>query len=123
MKRVKRIMSVILLILLLLVVGYMCHTCSRLNGNTPIEEFEYTSYCSQDETTTLIISNEYAGEYTTEGTRYVLEFVKFEDGILRFKCEETEYLFTVLDDGDLFDANTNKLLIRSNLNEEKNDSV
>ncbi len=123
MKRVKRIMYVILLLLLLLIVGYMACTCSRLKSNIPIEELEYTSYCSKDESATLIISKNYAGEYTYDGVRYDLKFVEYKDSIMNFRSGNKAYFFTVLDDGDLFDTDTKKLLIRSNAYEKKNYSV
>ncbi len=117
MKRIKRIISVVLLILVLFVVGYMCKTCSRLSGNITIEELEYTAYYSEDMNTTLIVSQDYEGEYCLDGTNYVLDFVGYEDGVLRFSANEQEYLFTILENGDLFDLTTKKLLIRRVQNE------
>ncbi len=118
MKRIKRIISVILLILVLFVVGYMCKTCSRLESDIRLEELEYTAYYSEDYTITLIVSAEYLGEYTAQGERYDLTFKDYKDGVMRFETDGKEYLFTVLDDGDLFDNTAKKLLIRSKVNEK-----
>ncbi len=117
MKRIKRIISVILLILVLFVVGYMCKTCSRLKTEIPLEELEYTAYYSEDYTTTLVISNGYEGEYSVGEDTIVMEYRKYDDGILRFIAEDKEYQFTVLENGDLFDVGTKKLLIRRVMNE------
>ncbi len=117
MKRIIRILSVILLILVLFVVGYMCKTCSRLKTNIGLEELEYTSYYSEDYTTTLIISKDYEGEYTVGEDTIVMQFRKYDEGILRFITEDKEYQFTGLENGDLFDVGTKKLLIRRVMNE------
>ncbi len=120
MKRVIRIMSVILLILFLLVVGYVSSTCSRFKSNKTQEELKITSYYSQDKSTTLIITDDYMGEYVINGNQNILEFQEFTDNVIKYSDGENEYLFTVLDNGDLFDTNTKKLLIRSNKNEKTN---
>lgn len=113
MKTIKRIISVVLLIVIVLAVCYVFHTCSRLTSAPyKIENYVNVGYCSDDYTVTFVVYEDRTADYKVEGNTYKLVYEKEENNVFDFRYEDGIFSFVQIDNGELFDCQSNKFLVR-----------
>ena len=111
-KRVRRLLAVILLIVTVLLVGYSCHTGSRL-ANSPDDLDCYKRYVFRSKDGTMVaFTDENVWYGTGEETMFLLEISEYKEGVITMEREEEKYEFMAIDESRLYDMQRKELLIR-----------
>ena len=111
-KGVKRIIAVVLLIVVALLIGYSCHTGSRL-ANSPDNLDGYKRYLFRSKGGTMVaFTDENVWYGTGEESMILLEINEYKEGVISMSREEQNYEFVVIDEKTIYDTQTKELLIR-----------
>ena len=111
-KRIKRIIAVVLLIVTVLLIGYSCHTGSRL-ASPPDNLDGYKRYLFRSKDGTMVaFTDENVWYGTGEEPMILLEINEYKEGVISMKREEQNYEFVAIDEKTIYDVQSEKLLIR-----------
>ena len=111
-KRVKRIIAVVLLIVVVLLIGYSCHTSSRL-AKFPDGLDGYKRYLFRSKDGTMVAFTDENVWYGTGDTPMILlEINEYKEGVISMSREEQNYEFVAIDEKTIYDTQTKELLIR-----------
>ncbi len=111
-KRVKRIIAVVLLIVTVLLIGYSCHTGSRL-ASYPDTLDGYKRYLFRSKDGTMVaFTDENVWYGTGKEPMILLEINEYKEGVISMKREEQNYEFVAIDEKTIYDTQTKELLIR-----------
>ena len=111
-KRIKRIIAVVLLIVTVLLMGYSCHTGSRL-ASPPDNLDGYKRYLFRSKDGTMVaFTDENVWYGTGDMPMILLEINEYKEGVISMKREEQNYEFVAIDEKTIYDVQTKELLIR-----------
>ena len=111
-KGVKRMLVIVLLILAVLLIGYSCHTGSRLT-NVPESLDDYKRYIFRAKDGTMVAFTDDNVWYGVgEEPMVLLEIKEYKGGVISMAREGEIYEFIAIDEITIYDAQTEKLLIR-----------
>ena len=111
-KGIKRIIAVVLLIVVVLLIGYSCHTGSRL-AKFPDSLDGYKRYVFKAKEGTMVaFTDENVWYGTGEEPMILLEINEYKEGVISMSREEQNYEFVVIDEKTIYDVQTKELLIR-----------
>ena len=110
MTKVKRILAVVILCFLVLLVGYSCYTGSRLTSYPEnLDGYKNKTFYT-NEGGMVAFTDEYAWYQTGEQEIVLLKILSYEQGVLVMVKDETQYMFTVIDNDTLYDEQTKTFL-------------
>jgi hypothetical protein len=111
-KGIRRIIAVVLLIVVALLIGYSCHTSSRL-ANAPDSLDGYKRYIFRAKDGTMVAFTDESVWYGVgDEPLILLEINKYKEGVISMQREETIYEFVTIDEKTIYDTQTKELLIR-----------
>ena len=111
-KGIKRILVIVLLILSVLLIGYSCYTGKRL-ANAPESLDDYKRYIFRAKDGTMVAFTEDNVWYgVCEEPMVLLEIKEYKSGVILMEREGEIYEFLAIDEMTIYDAQTEKLLIR-----------
>ena len=111
-KGVKRMLVIVLLILAVWLIGYSCHTGSRLT-NAPESLDDYKRYIFRAKDGTMVAFTDDNVWYGVgEEPMVLLEIKEYKGGVISMAREGEIYEFIAIDEITIYDAQTEKLLIR-----------
>lgn len=112
MKRISRIIAVISLCVVVLLAGYSCYTGSRLTEYPKeLDGYKNTSFYSNDGGMVAFL-DEYAWYQAGGQDIILLKISSYEQGVLVMVKDETQYMFTVIDNDTLYDEQTKTFLTK-----------
>ena len=111
-KVIKRIIAVVLLIVTVLLIGYSCHTSSRI-ANYPDTLDGYKRYIFRAKDGIMVaFTNENAWYGTGDEPMILLEINEYKEGVISMQREEIIYKFVAIDDVTIYDTQRKELLTR-----------
>ena len=111
-KGIKRIIAVVLLIVVVLLIGYSCHTGSRL-AEYPDNLDGYKRYVFKAKEGAMVAFTDNNVWYGMGDEPLVLlKIIKYEEGVISMERNEQIYEFVAIDEKTIYDMQTKELLIR-----------
>ena len=110
-KGIKRIIAVVLLIVVVLLIGYSCHTSSRL-AKYPDSLDGYKRYVFKAKEGTMVAFTDENVWYGTGEPLVLLEICEYKEGVISMERDEQIYEFVAIDEKMIYDVQTKELLIR-----------